>query len=77
MDQKFYTKPTDIVNKLNIHFSNIGKQTSTKKSNPLGFTDNLKMLVIAFCCFDVTETKVFNIINSLDLKKSVVRIVYL
>ena len=33
-DQKSYKKP--IVYKLNIHFSNIGKQTSTKKGNPIG-----------------------------------------
>ena len=42
VDQTSYTKPLDIVNILKIHFSNIGKQTSSKKDNPLGFTDNLK-----------------------------------
>ena len=31
VDQKSYTKPIDILNKLNIRFSNIGKQTSKKR----------------------------------------------
>ena len=48
MNQKSYTKPINIVNKINTNFSNIGKETSTKLDNPLGFNDNLRMLIIVF-----------------------------
>ena len=58
------------MNKLNIHFSSIGKQTSTQKGNPLVFTDNLRRINNSFFLFDVTETKVFNIVKSLDSNKA-------
>ena len=70
MKQKSYIKPLDIVNKLNIHFSSIGKKTSTQKGNPLGFTDNLRNVSNIFVLFDATETEVINIIKSLDPNKA-------
>ena len=70
VNQKSYTKPLDIVNKLNTHFSNIGKQTSTKTDNSLDYTDNMKNVSNSFFWFDVTETEVFNIIKNLDPNKA-------
>ena len=48
VNQKSYTKSIDIVNKLNFHFSNIRKQTSTKKDNLIGFNENLRNVSNSF-----------------------------
>ena len=70
VNQKSYTKPLDIVNKLNTYFSNIGKQTSTKTGNSLDYTDNMKNVSNSFFWFDVTEIEVCNIIKNLDQNKA-------
>ena len=77
VDQKSYTKPTDIVNKFNTHFSNIGKQTSSKKCNPLGFTDNLKNVSNSF--FGLIRQKLkYLILSAVQIQtKPGVKIVYL
>ena len=70
INQKSYTEPIDIVNKLNTHFSNIGKHNSTKIGSPLNYTDNMRNVSNSFFWFDVTETEVFNIIKNLDPNKA-------
>ena len=48
VNQKSFTEPIDLVNKLNTHISNIGKHTSTKIGNPLNYTDNMRNVSNSF-----------------------------
>ena len=48
LDQKSYTKPIDIVNKLNIQYLTFESKYQLKKGNLLGFTDNLRNISIRF-----------------------------
>ena len=71
INEESFTNPVEIVNKLNLHFSNIGKQTClNSKSSQNSFSTSPINYYNSFAWFEVHEKEISDIIKNLSSNKA-------
>ena len=71
INEESFTNPVEIVNNLNLHFSNIGKQTClNSKSSQNSFISRPRYYYNSFAWFEVHEKEISGIITNLSSNKA-------